>query len=237
MSTLIVGRTMLRRSAPTVAAYWAIMLVVYSVIVASVSTQTDADISIWATSGGSAPKYFLLALGVMLYIQLPIFVGNGVTRRDFTTGAGIYIAVIALGYGALMAAGFAVEHAIYSANDLLAVQQDPYPVQSVADGFGMFVGETLVGAVYLCVGWLIGTTFYRFGPWWGIALLPLEAVPVAVAEMGFDSLWMGHGLNHAFDIDTPPLPVGVLISLAALATLWAVNYLFVRDMPVKKVSG
>jgi hypothetical protein len=237
MSTLIVGHTMLRRSSPTMAAYWAIMLFVYAVIVASVSTQADADVSIWATSGGSAPKYFLLALGIMLSVQLPIFVGNGVTRRDFAAGASMYVAVIALGYGALMAAGFAVEHAIYSANDLLTVQKDPYPVQSVADGLGMFVGETIVGMVYLCVGWLIGTSFYRLGVWWGIGLIPLEAVPVAVAEMGFNSLWMGYGLNRGLGIEAPPLLVGVLIGLAALAILWAANFVLLRDIPIKKVSG
>lgn len=237
MTTLIVGRTMLRRSLPTMAAYWAIMMTVYAVIVASISTQDDLDVSVWATSGGSAPKYFLLALGIMLSVQLPIFIGNGVTRRDFAGGASGYIVAIALGYGVLMAAGFAVEHAIYAANDLLVVQKDPYPVQSFSDGVGLFVAETMVGMVYLCAGWLIGSTFYRYGTWWGIALIPLEAVPVAIAEMGFDALWMGYGLNRGLGIEAPSLPVGVLIGAAALATLWAVNFLVVRDVPIKKVSG
>ncbi len=99
----IVSRTQLRSSLPMVAGYWAIMIPIYTVIITVIVTVGDTDVSIWATSGGSAPKYFLLAVGVMLTTaHLPVYVGNGVTRRDFAYGASLYILAVAGVYAVFM---------------------------------------------------------------------------------------------------------------------------------------
>jgi hypothetical protein len=233
----IVARAQLRRTGlPMIAGYWAIMLPVYAIILALVIPLGDPRTSIWATSGGSAPKYFLAAMGVMITtVFLPIYVGNGVTRRHFALGATAYLAVLAVIFAVPMVLGYGVEHAVYSANDLLALQTDPYPVRSVGDGFETFLEEFCVGGVYVLGGWLVGSCFYRYGVW-AIASLPVALVPVAVAEMGFNSLWLGHGLDNVLGID-PRSWIGIPIAVACGAALWIANYALVRGMAIKKVSG
>lgn len=233
-----VARTQLRAGLPMIAAYWAIMISIYAVIIAIIVIWGDTDVSIWATSGGSAPKYFLLALGIMITnLFLPIYVGNGVTRRHFTLGASAYVVGVAAIYAVVMALGYGVEYSIYAADDLIASQDQPYPVQSFRAGLTVLVAEAFVGLVYLCVGWFVGSAFYRLGVVWGIALAPLAALPVVAAEMGFDALWAGYGLNRAFGIERPPLAVGVLIAAAGVAVAWAANYALIRAVAIKKVSG
>ncbi len=235
---LIVVRAQLRAGLPMVAGYWAIMLTIYALIISVVTTVGDTDVSIWATSGGSAPKYFLLAIGVMLTtVFLPVYVGNGVTRRDFALGVSVYILAVAAIYAVIMTLGFLLEHAIYSSADLMGNLNDPYPVQTFADGLGTLVAELLVGIVYLCCGWVMGTCFYRFGAWWGIALIPVTVLPAAVTEVGFDSLWLGYGINNGLGIERPPLAVGVLMAAASIVAVWCVNFVLTRAVAINKVSG
>jgi hypothetical protein len=241
MSTLtpwIVTRAQTQASLALVAGYWAIMLPVYALIISVVVTVGDTDVSVWATSGGSAPKYFLLAVGVMLTtVYLPVYVGNGVTRRDFALGASLYVLIVAVVYAILMTLGFAFEHAAYTSADLMDNLTDPYPVRSVADALEMFVGALLVGIVYLCSAWLMGTCFYRLGNWWGIVLIPVTLLPAVVTEVGFNSLWAGYGINHGLGIERPPLAVGVLMGVASIAVAWFVNFALIRAVAIKKVSG
>lgn len=233
-----VTRTQARTGLPMIAGYWAIMGTVYAGIIATVLLVGDADVSIWATSGGSAPKYFLMVIGIMLTTAyLPIYVGNGVTRRDFARAASLYIVAVAAVYAVLMTLGYVVEYNLYSAGDLFGGLKDPYPMRSFADAWSIFVAELFVGAAYLCVGWLLGTCFYRLGTWWGIGLIPLTLVPAVVTEVGFDSLWAGYGINNGLGIEPPPLAIGVLIASAAVAVAWIVNFALIRAVAIKKVSG
>ncbi|MFC0530866.1 hypothetical protein [Phytohabitans kaempferiae] len=237
-TALIVARAQFRAGLPMVAYYWAIMFAVYALIMTVVLTVADTEVSIWATSGGSAPKYFLLAVGVMLTtVYLPMYIGNGVTRRDFALGASICIVAVAVVYAVTMTLGFAIEYAIYSAGDLFGGLEDPYPVRSLGDGMITLVEELLVGTVYLCCGWLLGTFFYRFGALVGIALIPVSVVPAVVTETMFDSLWLGLGINEGLGLEPPALPVGVLVAVASIAVAWLVNFALVRAVSIKKVSG
>jgi hypothetical protein len=233
-----VTRTQIRAGAPLVAGYWSIMLAIYAAIMTVILTVGDTDVSIWATSGGSAPKYFLMAIGIMLTTAyLPVYVGNGVTRRDFARAASGYVVAVAAVYAVIMTLGFAVEYALYSDADLFGDLTDPYPVRSVADALTVLVEEVFVGIAYLCVGWLLGTCFYRLGTWWGIGLIPVTLVPAVVAEVGFDSLWAGYGINNGLGIEPPPLWVGVLIAVVAIAAAWIANFALIRAVAIKKVSG
>ncbi|MEJ3747205.1 hypothetical protein WEI85_28465 [Actinomycetes bacterium KLBMP 9797] len=238
MTTWIVARTALRAVMPGIVSYWAIMLAVVSAILIGIAAAGgQPDISIWSTSGASAPKYFLFALGIAMIGQFPVYIGHGLTRREFARGALLYFALLATIYGATMALGFAAERPVYVSAGLMAGLDEPYPVQSLADGFTVLVEESLVGLSYLTGGWLIGMLFYRLNSWWGIVILPFCTVPILATEMGFDSLWAGLGLNNAFDLEPPPLGVGVLIAVAAIAVMWSAIHAFVRTVPINKVSG
>jgi hypothetical protein len=233
----VVARNQAMRSGlPMIGGYWAIMAVIYAFILTLAVALAEPDVSIWATSGGSAPKYFMAAIGIMMTaVFLQVYIGQGVTRRHFALGASAYLAAVAVVYALVMTLGYTIEHAIYAANDLLARQTDPYPVLSIGDGFGTFLEETCVGVIYLLAGWLTGSWFYRFGVW-AIALLPVAVLPIAATEMAFDSLWLGFGLNNALGID-PPSSVGVPVTAACAAVVWAANYALLRGIAIKKVSG
>ncbi|BCB84628.1 hypothetical protein [Phytohabitans suffuscus] len=234
----IVTRAQLRAGLPMVAGYWGIMIAIYATIITVVTAVGDTEVSIWATSGGSAPKYFLLAVGVMLsMVFLPVYVGNGVTRRDFTLGISLYVVVVAVVYAVVMTAGFVAEHAIYSAADLMGGLDDPYPVRDVGDGLSTLAAEVCVGIVYLCCGWLMGTCFYRFGSWLGIGLIPLTVLPAVVTEVGFDALWLGYGINNGLGIERPSLAVGVTMAAVSIAVAWTVNFALIRAVAINKVSG
>ncbi|BCB79467.1 hypothetical protein GCM10022251_72070 [Phytohabitans flavus] len=235
---LIVSRAQLRAALPMIAGYWGVMAVIYTVIITAVLAAGDTEVSIWATSGGSAPKYFLLAVGVMLTtVFLPAYVGNGVTRRHFVLGGSLYLLVIAAVYAVIMTLGYVVEHGIYTSADLMGGLQEPYPVLNVTDGLVALVAELCIGIVYLCCGWLMGTCFYRCGNWLGIGLIPLTVAPAIVTEIGFDALWFGHLINNGLGIERPPLAVGVLMAAACIAVAWSVNFALVRAVAIKKVSG
>lgn len=235
---LIVTRAQLRAALPMVAGYWVIMFAVYALIITVVVAVGDTEVSIWATSGGSAPKYFLLAVGVMLTtVYLPVYVGNGVTRRDFARGVSLYILAIGAVYALIMTLGFAVEHAIYSSANLMSGLDEPYPVRGVSDGLATLVAELFVGIAYLCCGWVMGGCFYRFGNWWGIGLIPITVLPAVITEVGFNSLWAGYGINKWLGIDRPPLAIGVLMAVACIAAVWLVNFALIRAIAIKKVSG
>lgn len=235
---LIVTRTQIRAALPMVGGYWAIMLPIYAGIVTVVVAVGDTDVSIWATSGASAPKYFLLAVGVMLTtVYLPVYVANGVTRRDYAFGASLYILAIGAVYAVIMTLGFAFEHALYTSADIMAGLDDPYPVRSTTDALATLVGELFIGIAYLCCGWAMGTCFYRLGAWWGIVLIPVTVLPAVVTEVGFDALWIGYGINEWLGIGRPPLAVGVLMAAASIAAAWFVNFALIRAVAIKKVSG
>lgn len=234
----IVSRSQLRSSLPMIGGYWAIMLPVYVTIVSVVVAVGDTDVSIWATSGGSAPKYFLLAVGVMLTTAfLPTYVGNGVTRRDFAYGASLYILAVAGVYAVVMTLGYVFEYTLYTSADLMGNLNDPYPVQSAGDALTQLVAELCVGIAYLCCGWVMGSCFYRFGTLWGIVLIPVTILPAAVTETGFDSLWLGYAIDNWLGIERPPLPVGVLMAAVSIVVAWFANFALIRAVAIKKVSG
>jgi len=235
---LTVARVQSRAGVPMVAGYWGIMLTIYLVIITVILAVGDTDVSIWATSGGSAPKYFLMAVGVMLTtVYLPVYVGNGVTRRDYAIGASFYVLGVAAVYAVAMMLGFVLEHAIYTSADLMGGLEEPYPVRSVGDALSTLVAEFFVGSIYLVCGWLIGSCFYRFGNWVGIALIPVVLIPALITEIGFDSLWFGHLINSGLDIERPRLAFGVLLAVVCVAVTWFVNFALIRAVGIKKVSG
>ena len=49
--------------------------------------------------------------------------------------------------------------------------------------------------------------------------------------------WAGYGINRGLGIERPPLAVGVLIAVAAVAVTWFVNFALIRAVAIKRVSG
>ena len=159
--------------------FWAVMLVGWAGTVAAVETFVGLKTSTWWWFIRSAPKYFLLVLGILAAaVYLPRFVAYGITRRDARVGTGALAGVVALAFGALVLVGFGIELVVFSVTGIADRLTDPYPISSVGDAVGIAVRTILLCLVYPVTGWVLGAGYYRLGVWRGSLLLSPGIAPV-----------------------------------------------------------
>jgi hypothetical protein len=135
--------------------------------------------------------------------------------------------------------GYLVELIMHAASGQFGVDGDSYPVASVADGLAVVVRSALIHAAFVCSGWLFGATFYRYGPWIGILLTPLCAVPGFGTDfvLGMGTEQTGLHLYDLVELGAAYLPVGLLLGALLLAVGVAGAFVVVRDVPIRKVTG
>ncbi|GAA0801287.1 hypothetical protein [Spirilliplanes yamanashiensis] len=216
---LRVLRSLVRVYTRVAAWYWGIIVAIVVVLVAAFGVLDEVRISGWSSVTTSAVKYWILSIGVMMpTVHLRFFVANGITRRHFTLGAGLFGIVFVTSFSLIGLLGHAVEHPVYAAAGWLAQLDEPYLVGSVADGALYLARAIPLHLVHFVAGALIGTGFYRFGVWRGIALIPPFAALIVLAEVGFGSEW-----NPSLTDGPVPFAVASLgaLALAALAGLAA----------------
>ena len=216
---LRVLRSLVRIYTKVAAWYWGIILAIVVVLVAAVAVLGEVRISGWSSITTSAVKYWILAIGVMMStVHLRFYVANGITRRHFTHGVGLFGVVFVTAFALVGLLGHAVERPIYDAAGWLRGLDEPYLVNSVADA-GLYLARALpLHLVHFVAGVLIGIGFHRFGPWLGMALIPPFGALVVLAELGFGSEW-----NPSLTDGPVPLAVASLgaLALAVLAGLGA----------------
>jgi hypothetical protein len=83
---------------------------------------------------------------------------------------------------------------------------------------------------------LLGITFYRFGFWRGVLLLPLALIPAAAAEFLLIAQWLADALS-SIGYQRPPLAVAVPSILVVSALGMYVGYLLLRPMALKPAKG
>lgn len=221
-----------------VSGHWAVLVLIwllfgaiFALVGGIMAVTAGIETSAWDFAS-YGPKYFLLSVGVMLTTtHLPAYVANGVTRREFAVGGGLFIAFVALFSAAVMAAGYAVEGLVYRANGLPQVLSIPH-LYAAPDQAGLVVVEfVLVFLSHLVSGWLIGTAFARLG-WRAIPLVVPALLPALATDLAVNSGW-APSLAEALGWAVPELASGIAIGVAAVLVGWAMNYLATRDMPVK----
>jgi hypothetical protein len=191
--------------------FWATMILCVAVGGTVVNVVTDPGFSLWLMIAGSAAKYWLGVVGVLLVAtNLRQFVANGITRRDFMAGAAVFGLISAVLFALMVPLGHGVEHLL-----LQTVGGTPapgYPEISLAAGLREFGQVLPAHLAFLVTGGAASAGFYRFGAWGGLALLIPAALPVAAAEglLGIDE----HG--H-LGVRFLPLAAALLISLAVTA--------------------
>ena len=83
---------------------------------------------------------------------------------------------------------------------------------------------------------LIGISFYRFGFWKGLLLLPLGVLPAAAAELLLVAQWLADALRST-SYHRPSLAIGVPGVLVASALGLYFGYLMLRPMALKPAKG
>lgn len=210
---------------------WLLFAAIFALVGAIIAATDGITTSVWDFAS-YGPKYFLLSLGVMLSTaHLPAYVANGVTRREFALGGGLFIAAVALVSAAVMAAGYLVEGLIYGAAGLPQELTTPHLYTSADQIVLVLVEFALVFLAHLVSGWLIGTAFARLG-WSAIALVVPAALPALATDLAVNSGW-APAAAAALGWTVPRLPAGVALGLAVVLAGWVATYLVTRDMPLK----
>jgi hypothetical protein len=189
--------------------FWCTLVVGVTIADVIIETVADPGFSLWLAIAGSAAKYWLGVVGVMLIsTNLRHFVAGGITRRDFLAGSGLFGLVASLLFAAIVPIGHGVEAGLRGLNGPLPTD---YPHFSVSVALGEFAHQLPSCLAFLVTGAAVTAGFYRFGAVGGFALLIPALLPVAFAEVLL-------GIDNAGELGSRFVPVAVAVLLTVVAT-------------------
>jgi len=203
------------------------MIVGIGIALTAVLSVGDLRFSLWLMIVGSAAKYWLLAVGIMLTgMHLRQYVSAGVTRHEFLAGAGLFGLVTAVLFAAAVIAGHGLEQ---WAVGLAGPLSPDYPAIAPVTEY-LHVLPVELG--YLVSGTAITAGFYRFGALPGLLVLVPGMLPAAVSEA------LLAGGPHGESI-TRVLPFGfaVAVSLVVTAVGAVACHRLIRDVAIRRATG
>jgi hypothetical protein len=222
---------------PMIVGYWVVMT--GSFLIGGLISQLvggGLDHSIW-DYGTQSPKYFSSAIGITLApAMFNLLIAHGVTRRMFSVAAGIILTGAATATALLWVVAYQLERVIYDWAGLTQTLANPHLFTKTSQAGLIFAEFFLLIIAHEAAGWLIGISFYRFGFWKGLLLLPLGLVPAAAAELLLVAQWLADALRST-GYHRPPLAIGVPGVLAVSALGLYVGYLMLRPMALKPAKG
>ncbi|MFI5711966.1 hypothetical protein [Kribbella sp. NPDC051620] len=222
---------------PMIVGYWLVMT--GSFLIGGLISQLiggGLDHSIW-DYGTQSPKYFSSAIGITLAPALfNLLIAHGVTRRMFSVAAGIILTGAAAATALLWVVAYQVERVIYDWAGLTQTLANPHLFTKTSQVGLIFAEFFLLIIAHEAAGWLIGISFYRFGFWKGLLLLPLGILPAAAAELLLVAQWLAEALRST-GYHRPPLAIGVPGVLAVSALGLYFGYLMLRPMALKPAKG
>lgn len=233
---LRVTRQILAGLRPVLMWFIAIAAVAFTLIGVGIVLTSDPDSVATEIAGAGAIRYFPMAIGIMLTpTMLPMYVAQGVTRRQFAR----VCVLVTLAFAALMAlfmcVAYAVEALAYRWGGKTYELSLPHLFDSW-DEFELIFTEYLVlTAASIAAGWLIGSVYYRLHWFWATLLIPVCLVPAAAAELFLTTSWIGSGLENA-GWTRPPLGLALPLSLIAIAVAMAATYALTRNVTIKLKS-
>ncbi|MET0494308.1 MAG: hypothetical protein ABW000_14370 [Actinoplanes sp.] len=189
--------------------FWCTLIVGVAVADVIIETVADPGFSLWLAVAGSAAKYWLGVVGVLLIsTNLRYFVAGGITRRDFLAGSARFGLVASLLFAVIVPVGHGVEAGLRGLNGPLPAD---YPHFSVSVALGEFAHQLPSCLAFLVAGAAVTAGFYRFGAWRGLALLVPALLPVAFAEVLL-------GIDDAGELGSRFVPVAVAVLLTLVVT-------------------
>lgn len=229
-----VGRTITTGLGPTLGGFLAIVVVIFIVVGAATATLGDVEASVWQTAGTGAFKYFPLAIAIMLTpVFLPIYVAQGVTRRQFAVGGALFIIAWAAILALATVAGYGVEAAVYRANGWPHEFDTPHLFESWTQVHLVVAEYVPLIAAHMVAGWVIGTSYYVLGWFRATLLLPVSAAPALAVEALLATSWIGAAIEEFTTYRPPRTAVAVAGALLVIGAAWAVNYGLTRSISIK----
>jgi uncharacterized membrane protein len=222
---------------PMIVGYWLVMTV--SFLIGGLISQLiggGLDHSIW-DYGTQSPKYFSSAIGITLAPALfNLLIAHGVTRRMFSVAASILLVGAAAATALLWVVAYQVERVIYDWAGLTQTLANPHLFTKTTQAGLIFTEFFLMILAHEAAGWLIGISFYRFGFWKGLLLLPLGVLPAAAAELLLVAQWLADAVRGT-GYHRPSLAIGVPGVLVVSALGLYFGYLLLRPMALKPAKG
>jgi hypothetical protein len=222
---------------PMIVGYWVVMT--GSFLIGGLISQLiggGLDHSIW-DYGTQSPKYFSSAIGITLTPALfTLLIAHGVTRRMFALAGSILLVGAAAATALLWVFSYQVERVVYDWAGLTQSLTNPHLFTKTTQVGLIFTEFFLLIIAHEAAGWLIGISFYRFGFWKGLALLPLGLLPAVAAELLLVAQWLAEALRNT-GYHRPPLAIGVPGVLVVSALGLYVGYLLLRPMALKPAKS
>jgi hypothetical protein len=207
--------------------FWSTLIVGLAVGLAIAQAFADVQFSLWSMIAGSASRYWLAVIGVILVSShLRQFVATGVTRRAFLSGAALFGLVTAVLFAVVVIAGHGLEQWVVGRAGPLSAD---YPVLSVVSEFLHVLPN---GLAFLVSGATIAAGYYRFGPLRGFLLLVPGLLPVAVSE-GL----LGNGEHGEPITRFLPFVLALAVSLLVTALVAAICHRVIRDVVIRRAMG
>jgi hypothetical protein len=198
-------------------------------LVSIITTFGHLGFSPWLLADGSATRFWLLIVAIMLVTTtLRQFVAHGVTRREFLAGAALGILVFAVLLAALVPVGHGLESAVLSLTGHEAAGYPAFSARLGAQEFGRAL-PSLLG--YAVSGGLFAIVFHRFPAWIALLMLIPAAAPLMVSGglLGYD--------EHGGLSDLLPYPLALAISLLVTGADAAWLWWSARDVPIWRTAG
>jgi hypothetical protein len=174
-------------------------------------------------------RYPLTGVGAMLVtVSLPMFIANGVTRRQYLAGAVEFGVAVCTITAAMTVLGFLAERFVYfvSGADTDLVDQQPLR-------FG--VVYLLLLCCYPVSGTLIGATLARFAPLVVPWLVTIFVAPIVAGEILLGTWWGGVEDGHLRDWLSLWVSAPLVVALIAAAS--AGVYVLTRDVAIGPKKG
>jgi hypothetical protein len=212
--------------------FWGVVLLSLAVVGAILGAAHVAGLNLWPGYVLTPCKYFLLVVAThAAAVQLPIHVGHGVTRRQYSFGAATFLGVAAAGFAAATVASFAFGAfgKVIGGGTVGAVP--------VGEAPSLFVEAIVLYAAYICSGWLFGGLYYRLSGWVRVAVIPLGALPGLAADFMLPFDQSGVGLDDFVGFSGFYFVTALGVSVVIVAAAAYVGFLVVRNLAIRKVSG
>lgn len=199
-----------------------------------VSIFTEIQISAWSIVGSIAPWYIAIMAGWIVYIQIPLFVATGRTRKQgFREWFNAGLAMAPLG-AILMAIGFLLENGIYNLAgfSMSAEHEDFY--SGANDLYVVAFQYLLTFAVWFALGGFVGGSLYRSEDWGWVS------IPVAIGIASLTGVWnhTGGGFFAITRRFVPGIDYGSFwldLGLSTVAVVIGVGFVWrlVQDMSLR----
>lgn len=161
----------------------AVAFVLATVIVFIVSIFTEIRISAWGVVGSIAPWYIAIMSGWIVYIQVPIFVAHGRTRKSgYREWLNTGLAMAPLG-AILMTIGFLLERGVYSLAGFSTEAESARFFTGGNDLFTVLYQYLLTFGVWFALGGFVGGALYRSED------LGWLSIPLAIGVASLTGFW------------------------------------------------